>query len=256
LKSIKEFTWMEEFYMYYIRIIKKFLTVTIFLAILPACMIFSSNVQPSYGGIYGQLKIKVDDNYLSPKIATIYLSRTNIFTSPNAEGVFYFDNILPGEYSVIAKAPGFADMILEKVEVDADSISIVDMRSLTKQILQTIPSKRPWHGQKIKKININQKGNVAGKVFIDRLDLYRYPNIYIEGTPWEAQSDSSGRYQIHNVIPGLYTIKLSIPYYHTVKIYDVKIRHDLTSIVNFKRLLPEIYPENIAPIKWVEEYNK
>jgi hypothetical protein len=209
------------------------------------------NNKSQNGGIYGQLK-KENDNHVS-NYKVVHILDTNFSAQPDSSGIFYFSDVAPGEYTISGKSANFTDMIIEGVNVSFDSISIVDMRSLIKQ---SFPIKRRWKGKKIKKIDINMKGYIIGTVNIKGLNISDKAYISIEGTPWDAITDSLGNYQIYNIISGSYSITMSLPHYHDIKFYDVKVRDSSVSIVNFDRIVPEIFTENISPMRWIDSYKK
>jgi len=59
-------------------------------------------------------------------------------------------------------------------------------------------------------------------------------NIIIEGTMLGAASDNSGRYFIHNIPPGTYTLRAMMMGYKSLEVKNVKVFTDLTTEINFK----------------------
>lgn len=78
-------------------------------------------------------------------------------------------------------------------------------------------------------------GKIAG-VITEEITGESLPGvtILVEGTNLGAATDKSGYYSILNVPVGVYTLKISIMGYATVKVTDVAVRADLTTTVDAK----------------------
>ena len=198
------------------------------------------------GGIYGALQM---NDHTTPIVATVYIEGTDLFSKPDSTGIFYFPEVVPGNYTVIGRAEEFADYIVESVEIHEDSISIVTMFSLLKQ---PFPEKRTWDGMKIKRIDVRLKGSMTGKV-----DDYYKPipnaNVCLQGTIWGAATDSTGNYYAKGILPGRYIAFAVVMPYHRTVIYNIRIAPDSTSIVDFS-LIPNAIPEGPLPREWQEQF--
>lgn len=209
------------------------------------------------GGIYGALAIKSINHYatyLSPTLATVYIEGTDLSTKPDSTRIFYFPEVKPGQYNLIGRAAGFADYIVEGVEVQADSISFVSMFSLRRQ---SFPEKRDWDGTKIKRVDVRRKGSITGKVWDLGTNYEPIPsaNVSIKGTIFGAATDSSGYFLAKHILPGRYTALGSEPWYHVTCIYNIRIAPDSISIVDFP-LMPNAIPEAPLPREWEPQFIK
>lgn len=208
------------------------------------------------GGIYGALQIKSINHhakYLSPTLATVYIEGTELFTKPDSLRIFYFPEVKPGKYTLIGKAPGFADYFVEEVEVHDDSLSIVEMFSLRKQ---SFPEKRAWDGIKIKKVDVRRKGNMAGRVYDSNTGEHvAGAYIIVKGTFWGTVTDSSGNFRMNAILAGKYAAFSGFGAYHRTVIYSIRIAPDSTSLVDFG-LWPVPIPEEHLPREWEEKFIK
>lgn len=91
-------------------------------------------------------------------------------------------------------------------------------------------------------------GKIKGKV-IDENDLpLTGANIVLEGTYLGAAADVDGQYIILNVLPGTYTIKVSMIGYTTVRVENVTINTDRTTIIDVQLHMEPIEGEEIVVI--------
>lgn len=198
--------------------------------------------------IYGKVCLKRDGKYLSPKLVKIYLQNSKSFVTPDPSGIFYFPNLRPSKYTLIGKADGFADFIVKNVIVRNDSISLVSMFSLVKD---SNPKIMKCKGKRIKNVDIGSTSMIIGNInFSER----KRAIIIIDDTPWTTLSDSLGNYLLDKILPGNYTIKTIAQGYHPISIYNVTVILDSIAVVNFNRMIPDIYTENVYPIEWEEGY--
>lgn len=216
--------------------------------------IFNNQGLEAIGGIYGFLKIELFGKILPPTLAKVYVEGTNLFSSPDSTGIFYFPKIKVGRYTLIGRAAEFADYVVESVEVAEDSISIVSIASLVEQ---SFPEKHVWDGIKIKRVNVRRKGSMAGRVYDSHTGEHvAGAYVIIRGTFWGTVTDSSGNYRINNILLGKYTAFSSghVSYHRTV-ISRVRVASDSTSLVDFG-LRPEGIPEEPLPREWEEKFIK
>ena len=206
------------------------------------------------GGIYGFLRVKSTTQTLPPTLATVFIEGTNVFAKPDSTGIFYFPEVKPGQYTLIGRAPGFADYIVTSVEVSADSVSVLpNVMSLTNQ---SFIQKEEWKGMKIKKIGVRRKGSMMGRTYDSTSDEHvANANVIIHGTMWGARCDSSGNFLIKDILPGKYKASSSNISYHRTVIYAIRIAPDSISIVDF-RLTPSPIPEEPLPTEWEEKFVK
>lgn len=73
-------------------------------------------------------------------------------------------------------------------------------------------------------------------------------NIVIEGTLLGAASDLKGQYTIINIPPGMYSVTASVIGYRSMKVEQVRVRIDLTTIVDFELNLEAIQMESIVVV--------
>lgn len=206
------------------------------------------------GRIYGFLKIELPGKILPPTFAKVYVEGTDLISSPDTTGIFYFPKVKVGRYTLIGRAPEFADYVIENVEVAEDSISIVSMASLIKQ---SFPEKRIRDGTKIKGVDVRRKGSMAGRASDSHTREYiAGAYVIIRGTFWATVTDSSGNYRIKKILPGKYTAFSSghVNYHRTV-ISRVRVASDSTSLVDFG-LWPIPIPEEPLPREWEEKFIK
>ena len=111
-----------------------------------------------------------------------------------------------------------------------------------------------WRGTKIKRIAIDGKGAMTGKVGMYSDATIRNGSVSIRGTIWGATTDSLGGFLIKDVLPGKYTASAQAFGYHRKTIYEIRIAMDSVSVVGFP-LSPEMIPESPMPKKWRREIN-
>ncbi|MCH9029808.1 MAG: carboxypeptidase regulatory-like domain-containing protein [Bacteroidetes bacterium] len=226
----------------------------IYLTIFILCSFSCSQVSVSEisenkhsGDIYG--KIDISGPSFSLKGVTVFIQGKSKSTKTDSTGYFFIPGISPEKYSVIARNNGFADCTINLVEVSADSITL-----LAQHILYKSASEELWNGIKIKRVDTKSRGNIKGSV-VDAQANKDVDNVvvFIKGTPWSAYTDSSGTFEIENILCGIYNVKTSKLGFHQTKILNVHIKSGQSSLVDF-RLINIGIPENPLPYKWEPHY--
>lgn len=240
-----------KFLMKYIALKRIPIYLTICTALLLDCSGVStsqSSKDKSTGDIYGKVTISGISN--STDSITVWIQNWPAYsTKTDSNGYFFIPNIPTGKYSIVARKAGFADCIIEKVEVCEDSISF-----LVQHILYKSDYKEIWYGVKIKKVDINSKGNMEGFVVNSQTNQrLRNVFVFIKGTPWVALTDSAGTFKIYNIIKGTYNVVTSLIGFHQTKIEDIIIEPERTSIVDIQITNIGI-PEKPIPYKWTPKY--
>lgn len=201
------------------------------------------------GDIYG--KITISGYSISQKNVTVFIQGKSYSTKTDSTGYFFIPGIPPGKYSVTARTKGFADCTINLVEVSADSITL-----LAQHILYKSANEKLWNGIKIKRVDTKSRGNIKGSV-VDAQTNKNVDNVivFIEGTPWSAYTDSSGTFEIENILSGIYNVKTSKLGFHQAKIFNVHIKSGQSSLVDF-RLINIGIPERPFPTEWNPIFQK
>lgn len=200
------------------------------------------------GDIYG--KVYVSGNSKLVKNIQVFIQNKAFATRTDSNGYFYITNVPPGLYSVTARTKGYGDCTINQVKVSNDSITILSQHSIYESTYI-----RKWDGIKIKRVNINFRGNLSGSV----VDLHSNKVIHnaavdIIGTPWGAYTDSAGAFKIEDILPGSYTVIVSRGRFHITIILDVIIQAKKTSLAEIG-MIPDGIPERPLPYKWVPSFS-
>ena len=92
-------------------------------------------------------------------------------------------------------------------------------------------------------------GKLAGKVTdVETGEPLPGVNIIIEETSLGAAADEDGTYYILRIPPGTYDVRASMIGYNDVRVKNVRIRMDLTTIVNFEMALGVVGLEEVTII--------
>ncbi len=261
-----------------------YLTITAMISII-SCIHISSPVPQNTGGIYG--KITLNRTKKSFDNVKIQVEETGLSSNVDSSGIFYIPEVPPGLYTLIASAPEFLDGILENVFVVRDSISIVSIW-LEDARRPTISEKKTWKGIKTGKVDVKSKGKIKGHVEKSETASPVKAMVCIENTFWVTYTDSSGEYQLTNILPGKYTLKafgggrrirwtdagpgpeegtrlvkpknsnrhkMTAEHYYPRTIKNVRVAPDSTSIVDIQ-LWSRGIPESPSPIEWKENIIK
>lgn len=201
------------------------------------------------GDIYGNVVVR--GVLESVDSITVFISGKSYSSRTDSNGCFFISDIPEGNYFVTARAKGFADCIIKKVEVSNDSITLIAQHILK---ASAVVYERIWRGIKIKRVDINSRGNMKGSV----VDAQTNRNIndaavIIEGTPWIALTDSTGTFDLGNILPGVYNLITSKLGFHQIKVCNINIKAGQTSLVDF-RLVNIGIPERPLPYKWKSNY--
>lgn len=167
--------------------------------LINSCTHISPPSIPKTGSIYGKIEI-LNRTENSSKEFKLRVQGTGFTAEVDTSGIFYVSEVPPGEYTLIASAPGFLESMMEKVFVVGDSISIVSIW-LKFPSYSAISGKETWKGIRIGKVGV-KLGKIKGHV--------RGPDraiVCIENTFWTTYTDSLGEYQLTNILPGKYTLK-------------------------------------------------
>ena len=175
----------------------------LFIILINSCTHISPPATPNTGSIYGKIQL-LNRTKESSKEFKLRVEGTRLSAKVDTSGIFYIPEVPFGEYTLIASAPGFLHGIMEKVLVAEDSISIVSIW-IKFPTHSAISEKETWKGIKIGKTNIKSKGKIKGHVknsspIINAL-------VLIENTFWLAYTDSTGEYELTDILPGIYTLK-------------------------------------------------
>ncbi len=229
------------------------LTLLTIVLICSCAHIFSSSSHNT-GGIYGKVTLNSRKKPLDN--VKVRVEGTGLSTKVDSSGIFYIAEVPPGEYTLIATAPEFTDGVLEGVFVARDSISIVFIW-LNESRGSTISVKEIWKGIKTGKVDINLKGKIKGHVEKSETSSLLQSMIAIENTFWVAYTDTLGEYQLINILPGKYTLKVfgMSGHYRSRIAKNVRVAPDSASIVDIE-LRSEFIPENLPPIEWEENIIK
>lgn len=226
-----------------------YITITT-LILIGSCIHISSMLSQNTGGIYG--KITLNRKEKSFDNVKVQVAETGLSSNVDSSGIFYVQEVPPGEYTLIASAPEFSEGILERVTVISDSISIVFTR-LNEARGSTVPKKEIWKGIKIGKVDVQSIGKITGYIKKSETSSPIKAIICIKNTFWVTHTDSLGVYELADILPGKYTIEVfanSEPYRsRTVK--NVRVAPDSTSIVDIE-LGSEFIPEKLPLIEWKE----
>jgi hypothetical protein len=199
--------------------------------LINSCTHTSSPSTPNTGSIYGKIQI-LNREKTSSKDFKLRVEGKGFSVKVDTSGIFHISEVPFGEYTLIASAPGFLHGIMEKVSVVGDSISIVSI-FLKFPSYAAISEKEAWKGIKIGKTNIKSKGKIKGHVINSSPIINAL--VLIENTFWLTYSDSTGEYQLTDILPGKYTLQAFTEESHTPKtVKNVIVAPDSTSIVNFR----------------------
>lgn len=199
------------------------------------------------GDIYG--KIIISRSSTSQKNVTVFIQDKSYSAKTDSNGYFFIPDIPPGKYSVTSRTKGFADCTINLVEVSADSITLLAQHILYKSVNEEL-----WNGIKIKRVDTQNSGNIIGSV-VDAQTNKNVDNVvvFIKGTPWSAYTDSSGTFEIENILSGNYNVRTSKLGFHQTKIFNVHIKSGQSSLVDF-RLINIGIPEKPLPYNWEPHY--
>jgi len=228
-------------------LVKKLLL--IFILLFSCNISFSQNSQYKNGAIYGRVTISEDKTFNLSGL-TILIEETNQNSMVDQNGFYYFTNVKPGNYNLVAIKYNLKISLVNKVIVSLDSISIVP----DGQLYLTRKDKNICNGIKIKKTNFKHRGILSGFVY-DNILNKRIPNAYvfIKGTFWGVQSDSNGAFKLNHILPGEYTIISGKVGYHKTLINRLIIKNNLDSYIEISSLNNAI-PESIIPFNWKTIY--
>jgi len=84
-------------------------------------------------------------------------------------------------------------------------------------------------------VAFGQNGKIVGKITdAQTKEELPFVNVVIEGTTMGAASDINGFYQIINVPPGVYSLRVSAIGYQTITVQNIRVATGLTTTQDFK----------------------
>src|ERR1700678_225573 len=148
--------------------ISKFISVAIMLAsaLLPSSLLFA---QAPLGGLHGQVTDQSGAVVTQADVALTPATGTPVSTKTDAQGMYEFKGLAPGEYTLDVVAPGFTLFENTKVEIATQALRLnvslaIEVQTQKVQVTDTAPT-----------VDVNPESN-AGAITISSKELEALPD--------------------------------------------------------------------------------
>jgi hypothetical protein len=172
----------------------------------------------------GKISGKVTDALTGKPLpgSNVLILGRNMGTATDKNGLYTISNLPTGSYSMQARMMYYKWVTINYVIVAADLETIIDF--------QLTPA-----GIKREGVILGPTGKISGKV-TDQKTGEALPDVgvFIKGTKLETITDTNGIYIISGVSPNTYPVEAVRMGYRTVTIYDVIVKANSTTIIDFQ----------------------
>jgi hypothetical protein len=157
-----------------------------------------------------------------------------------------------GIYTMSVKCSDNIVQVINGVEISPDSISLVniDIGYIFQKKARIDIEDTLWRNKKVRDAGYNGVGCISGRVVdLNVNSPLAKVNVLLDVLWIGAVSDSNGNFYFKNILPGCYSASACLIAFHYGKIFNIKIKMDSISIVNFK-LTSNAIPESPFPEQW------